>query len=105
MTLNRKSLLITTELTRQNILELLKLTLHDVNQIFFYGQALASIQHMSLGHKIQLHQWAQQADTVGYCGSVVARYDCHDMQLHHWQEYGLTEFYAKLHDANALEQF
>ena len=105
MATTRKSLLITTELTRKNILDLLDITLHDVNQVFFYGQALVSIQNLSLGHKIQLHHWAQQAEVVGYCGSVVARYNCHDIQLHHWQEYGLTEFYAKLHDANTLEQF
>lgn len=99
------TLLVSSAINRSNISDLLNIELNNHNQVFFFGQALVSLASLSLGHKIQLHQWAQNCPTVGYCDSVVERHDCGDTQLLHWQAYGLTEFYAKLHNADALEQF
>ena len=96
--------LITSELTAKTIARVCELPCADVNQVFFYGSALRSVSQLVPAQFTQLNTWSATVNAVGYCDSVAARYACDMRGLPHWQGYGLTEFYVKLHDATQLVQ-
>ena len=73
-----------------------------LTQIFFIGSGLKHAQHPSTSALLASLKSKQQLP-VGYCPSSAARH-IPDYSSNILDDYGLTQFYALLHESSQLEQ-
>jgi hypothetical protein len=100
----QRILLITHSITPAIEQQLLKTDPARFASVFWFGQALVSLPHLTPSSQAQIQQWCTQVKQVGYCDSVVTRHQISSELLSDWEPIGLTQFYVNLHDCAHLEQ-
>lgn len=73
-----------------------------LTQIFFIGSGLKHAQHDSTKAMLNILKSKHQIP-IGYCPSSAARH-IPDYSSNLLEDYGLTQFYALLHESTQLEQ-